>query len=432
MTTVATSDPRLNPFGLRLGRIQERKKLADQLRQNALSPLESRISGTARNPIQVGPSPFEVVSKLLQAGLAAKTGRDSDREYEALATEMAAQRSKALEGLGPVAAKDQAAVDAGVDPSVLKYLQDSRKLDRVDTGSGIELVDQSGQSVRTLPKYVSPDASLSSETARRGQDISASTATRGQDISANTAIRGQDIGASTAAAGRATAERGQDIGAETARTNAQSQAARTDQRTAAALRKEFRSLPSVKSYESTLPIVESVKNAPDTPAGDLQVVYSVGKALDPDSVVREGELLLTQNATPILQKLAGKARAEISGQGRLTPQTRKDLVDMLEQRTQGYQQAYTRDYDTYGSYATDIGAEPDQIVGTRPETAFGVPGSKPVLQPGANPAPKLASTNGVPETPRSEAPAAALKYLQENPAQRENFRAKYGYLPPGF
>jgi len=139
------------------------------------------------------------------------------------------------------------------------------------------------------------------------------------------------------------------------------------------LRKEFRSLPTVKAYESALPIVESVKNAPDTPAGDLQVVYSVGKALDPDSVVREGELQLTQNATPFLQQIVGKARAEIRGKGRLTPQTRRDLVDMLKQRIQGYQQAYTRDYDQYAQYATETGVDASSVVGTRPESAFTQP-----------------------------------------------------------
>jgi hypothetical protein len=162
------------------------------------------------------------------------------------------------------------------------------------------------------------------------------------------------------------------------RLNREATAARQDQereksleKMTQSLRKEFRGLPTVKSYESALPIIESARNAPDTPAGDLQIVYSVGKALDPDSVVREGELQLTQNATPFLQRAIGKARAELKGKGRLTPQTRADLMSMLDQRMAGYQQAYQRDYDQYSKYATEQGLTAEQIVGTPPVSAFG-------------------------------------------------------------
>lgn len=161
--------------------------------------------------------------------------------------------------------------------------------------------------------------------------------------------------------------------ADTARLDAQE--AKNRERLTQGIRKEFRSLPTVKSYEAALPIIESAKNAPDTPAGDLQIVYSVGKALDPDSVVREGELQLTQNATPFLQRAIGKARAETKGKGRLTPQTRADLMNMLNQRMAGYEQAYQRDYDQYSKYATDQGVTAEQVVGTRPSSAFNQPAS---------------------------------------------------------
>lgn len=137
----------------------------------------------------------------------------------------------------------------------------------------------------------------------------------------------------------------------------------------AKLRKEFRGLQSVKDYETTLPLIESAKRAPDTRAGDLQLIYTVGKVLDPGSVVREGELKLTQGAAPFVQQLAGKIRGEF-GKGRLTPQTRAEMVATLEQRQSGYKDAYTRDYDTYSQYATDSGTDAFGIVGKRPETAY--------------------------------------------------------------
>lgn len=139
------------------------------------------------------------------------------------------------------------------------------------------------------------------------------------------------------------------------------------------LRKEFRSLQSVKDYEAVLPLIKSAQKAPDTPQGDLQLIYTVGKILDPGSVVREGELQLTANAAPYLQQMMGRIRKE-QGQGRLTPQTRTDMLDMLRQRVDGYQQAYTRDFDQYTQYAKEGGTDPASVVGSRPEGAFEAPG----------------------------------------------------------
>ena len=277
-----------------------------------------------------------------------------------------------LVGTNPTTGAVVARVPKGIDPAL-------RKTELKDAGGKLVPFDPYAQNQTEVPKSVNPDAQLSSDTTRAGQ--------------ANTAA--------IAAANRSTTERGQDITAQTALAGQQANSGKAAKQNTAALRKEFRGLPSVKDYEASLPVIESARNAPDTPAGDLQVVYSVGKILDPNSVVREGELQLTQNATPFLQKIIGKARGELQGQGRLTPQTRKDLMDMLDQRVGGYKQAYARDYDTYSQYGRDIGADPSQIVGTRPESAFTVGGSPPLNTP---PAGSLASTNGPPpQTPERTA-----------------------------
>ncbi len=277
------------------------------------------------------------------------------------------------------------------------------QFEKVDGGDSWVFTDQQGKEVNRISKAASPDAILQAGTTRRGQDITSQTAQRGQDITASTALAGQGA-----------------------------QADKTARRDTASLRKEFRGLQTVKDYEASLPIVETARSAPDTPAGDLQVIYSVGKVLDPNSVVREGELQLTQNATPFLQKIIGKARAELSGQGRLTPTTRANLVDMLDQRVKGYEQAYTRDYDTYSQYAGDVGAQSDQIVGVRPETAFGRT-TAPAQDSLPSPTAQVAAAGGVPPTPRVEAPPAALQFLQGNPSpeNKAQFQAKFGYLPPG-
>lgn len=157
--------------------------------------------------------------------------------------------------------------------------------------------------------------------------------------------------------------------------------ARTDQQTRqqnAKLRKEFRQLQTVKDYETILPLVNSAKTAPDTPQGDLQMIYTLAKVFDPGSVVREGELQLTKDAAPWLIKMTGEFRKQIQDKGALTPQMRKQMIDAMEQRASGYKQAYDRDYAQYGKYATDLGISPDEVVGTRPESAYSQGGPKQI------------------------------------------------------
>ena len=138
-----------------------------------------------------------------------------------------------------------------------------------------------------------------------------------------------------------------------------------------ALRKEYRGLQSVKDYETVLPLIQSAKKAPDTGYGDLQLIYTVGKALDPDSVVREGELQLTLNAADPVSKVIGQAQFVLQKGGRLTPKLRKDLVEMLEQRTSSYRDAYKRDYQQFSTYAREQGYDASDVVGTRAESAYG-------------------------------------------------------------
>jgi hypothetical protein len=129
------------------------------------------------------------------------------------------------------------------------------------------------------------------------------------------------------------------------------------------LRKEFRSLESVKNYETVLPLIKSAEKAPDTGYGDLQLIYTVGKTLDPGSVVREGELALTIAAGSPLQRILGFSRFNTENGGRLTPQQRGQIIDMLNQRVNAAKTAYDRDYKQYADYARESGVDPSMVVG---------------------------------------------------------------------
>ena len=136
------------------------------------------------------------------------------------------------------------------------------------------------------------------------------------------------------------------------------------------LRKEFRALQSVKDYETALPLLVSARKAPDNGYGDLQLIYTAGKVLDPGSVVREGELALTVAAGSPLQRIIGQTRFSVEKGGRLTPETRKQLLEMLNERVMAYRQGYDRDYQQYADYANESGVDQSQIVGRHAANAY--------------------------------------------------------------
>jgi len=111
----------------------------------------------------------------------------------------------------------------------------------------------------------------------------------------------------------------------------------------ATMRKEYAALESVKNFKSAAPIAMAAGNAPDTPAGDLDLIYAVGKVLDPGSVVREGELNLVIKSGSPVQRFEGYARMIAQGKGRLPPAQRAQLMEMLKGRVSQLKSAHDRE-----------------------------------------------------------------------------------------
>lgn len=127
-----------------------------------------------------------------------------------------------------------------------------------------------------------------------------------------------------------------------------------------ALRKEYNDLPAVKSYQSALPIFESVQNSPDTKAGDLDLIYAVGKILDPGSVVREGEMILVTKSGSPAQRVTGYMNS-LRGRGQLPPEQRKELREMLAGRMESMRGAAQSAASPYLKQAQSAGLPMDQV-----------------------------------------------------------------------
>jgi hypothetical protein len=133
------------------------------------------------------------------------------------------------------------------------------------------------------------------------------------------------------------------------------------------LRKEFNDQAEVKAFRDVIPIVEAARTTPDTRAGDIQIAYSVGKILDPASVVREGELKLVGTAATLPEKIQGEIRTLVMGKGRISPETRAELVKMLDAAVDQREKAYNAAEATYRGIAEKNGFDVNQVIINAPK-----------------------------------------------------------------
>ena len=132
------------------------------------------------------------------------------------------------------------------------------------------------------------------------------------------------------------------------------------------LRKEFDNLPEVKNYSLVIPTYQRALTAPDTRAGDLSMIYALGKIFDPGSVVREGELILSKDAAPIVQKMVSSINSQLTGKGALSPDTRAQIREAMRGQVESLRAQYDMKRDQFSSYAQDFGADSFKVVGKHP------------------------------------------------------------------
>lgn len=123
--------------------IKRRRAIADAMQASAMSPVNAPMSGTGQYPIQTAVSPWQIAAQLGTAYVARKQNQKADKEYSDIASAMSSDRAKALANLqipqdmapasssdegpthAPMASRQldpsrmQAAIDAGIDPSVI-------------------------------------------------------------------------------------------------------------------------------------------------------------------------------------------------------------------------------------------------------------------------------------------------------------------------
>ncbi len=147
------------------------------------------------------------------------------------------------------------------------------------------------------------------------------------------------------------------------------------------IRKEFEDRTEVKNFRQAMPVLDAAKTAPDSPQGDLQLIYAVGKILDPNSVVREGEMSMVVKSGSPQERVEGFLNY-LQGGGRLSPKARARLIKAVESRTAEYQRDYNQVRQTYEGLAKKNNMDPNDVFMNDRPPAPAAPAARTVVRTG--------------------------------------------------
>lgn len=172
----------------------------------------------------------------------------------------------------------------------------------------------------------------------------------------------------------------------------------------AGVRKEVQALPSYKNLAQAAPIWDSmVKTAKnDSKASDLNLVYGLGKIMDPTSVVREGEMIMVNNTAGLTDQMQGWINA-VNGGARLTPDTRAAIMKEAQSRVGSYKTMYDNDTGQYRDLAKHYSINERDILGDIGGNIAELPEMNGVTQSGA--------TGGIPEGATATNPQTNQKII---------------------
>jgi hypothetical protein len=129
------------------------------------------------------------------------------------------------------------------------------------------------------------------------------------------------------------------------------------------IRKEIQQLPSYKNLSQATPIYKSMVETAgrNSKASDLNLVYGLGKIMDPTSVVREGEMVMVKNTASLPDWLVGAANA-LNGGATLQPETREAILREAYGRMKGYSDEFGQQMGQYQGIAKRYNLTEDDII----------------------------------------------------------------------
>lgn len=139
-----------------------------------------------------------------------------------------------------------------------------------------------------------------------------------------------------------------------------------DYNKASALRREVTTDPVTKQsnelVQSYRRLQASASNP--SPAGDIALIFSYMKMLDPGSTVREGEFAKAENAGNIPESIYSQYNKMISGEGSLSKKIREDFVNRAGNLISAQKESQKIVDERYSKLASDIGVRPETVINT--------------------------------------------------------------------
>jgi hypothetical protein len=132
---------------------------------------------------------------------------------------------------------------------------------------------------------------------------------------------------------------------------------------AGSLRQEYNALPDIKAYNEVNTAYNQIKTALSnpSPANDLAAATKFMKLLDPNSVVRESELMMAMQASGVTDRLSNLGNRIMSGE-KLTETQRKDFYDAASEFYKVSQNNKNAIDAQYIDIANKGGLSPDLII----------------------------------------------------------------------
>lgn len=132
------------------------------------------------------------------------------------------------------------------------------------------------------------------------------------------------------------------------------------------LRKEFRDETKDLDFKELRSSYDKINAARETAAGDLSLIFSYMKLLDPGSVVREGEQATAESARGVPESIRNIYNKTVRGE-KLTDEQRSDFKSQAASLYNTYVDRQQDVTDFYSGLAQEAGIEPEKVIGAAGE-----------------------------------------------------------------
>lgn len=134
--------------------------------------------------------------------------------------------------------------------------------------------------------------------------------------------------------------------------------------TTAALRKEVQASEPIKQMRTVDASYKAIEAALQAPSGvsDLTTIYSYIKTLDPDSVVKEGEIRLAQEAIPLWDRMQTRVKGIVTGR-KIPDDVAQDILASAKRLRDIKAEVAAKSLQPIVEQVTQQGLDPKQVFG---------------------------------------------------------------------